>query len=91
MTSVGVREIPITEAREQLTSLPEVFDESPATVAVTRRGKPVLAVMPWELYEAMVETLEVMSDESMLAGLRQAIDEIAAGEAIDWERAKREL
>ena len=60
-------------------------------MAVTRRGKPVLAVMPWELYEAIVETLEVMGDEDLMAALRQSIKEANEGKVIPWEQAKRKL
>lgn len=84
-------EIPITQAREQLTSLPARLAEKPGAVAVTRRGKPVLAVMPWELYEAIVETLEVMGDEELMAALRRSIEEVAAGKGIPWETVKADL
>jgi prevent-host-death family protein len=47
------KELPITEARHALTSLPERLAEDPGAVAITRRGKPVLAVMSWDLYESI--------------------------------------
>ena len=40
--------IPITEARHELTSLPEKLTQSGSTLAITRRGKPSLAVMTWQ-------------------------------------------
>ena len=48
----------MVEARRKLTRLPEAFDENPdeQTIEVTRRGKPVLAILPWEEYESIVET-----------------------------------
>jgi hypothetical protein len=47
--------------------------------------------MPWELYEALIETLEILGDEELLATLRQGIKEAEAGEGIPWEHAKKEL
>jgi len=87
------RVLSIMEARKQLTSLPETLmhDGEIDVVEVTRRGKPVLAVMPWELYEAVTETLEVMEDRELLAQLRQSINEIGEDGLIPWERAKTEL
>src|SRR5437868_270202 len=85
------KKLTISEAREQLTSLPEQLDRQPGAVAVTRRGKPVLALLPWDVYESLVETLEIMGDEALMAELRQAMQEVSAGEAIDWERALKEL
>ena len=70
-----LKDIPITEARHELTSLPERLAKEPGAVAVTRRGKPVLAVMPWELYQSIAETLEIMGE----------------GKVIPWERVKKDL
>ena len=85
--------IPIIEARNKLTALPERFAREPESgaVAVTRRGKPVLAIMPWDLYESIVETLDILGDAEAMAALRQGIREIAAGKGIPWEQAKRKL
>jgi len=83
----------MVEARKLLTSLPEEFEKEEFldAVAVTRRGKPVLAVMPWELYETITETLEVMADREMALVLRESIAEYGRGEAIPWDRAKEDL
>ena len=86
-----IRDIPITTARHELTSLPERLEKDPGAVAITRRGKPVLAVMPWELYEALIETLEILGDPELMDALRQSIKEVEAGKGIPWEDAKREL
>jgi len=86
-----MREIPIGKARDELTRLPEQLAEKPATIAVTRRGKPVLAVMHWQFYESIIETLEIMGDEELMSSLRQAIREVAEGKTIPWDRVKNEL
>jgi hypothetical protein len=58
---------------------------------ITRRGRPVLAVMPWELYEAVAGTLEVMGDKELMAQLRQSILEMDTGKLISWQDSKKEL
>jgi len=85
--------LPMMEARKQLTSLPETLrrDGEIDVMEITRRGKPVLAVMPWELYDAIAETLEVMGDKELRAELRQSIEEMDKGKAIPWDEAKVEL
>ena len=83
--------MPIVEARNELTSLPERLGHTHDTVTVTRRGKPVLAILPWDDYEALVETLEILSDEELLPRLRQGIKELKAGKTIPWETVKRKL
>jgi antitoxin YefM len=87
------RTLPIMEARKQLNSMPEslVRDGEIAVMEITRRGKPVLAVLPWELYEAITETLEVMADKETMEKLRQSIREMDAGASISWEDVRQDL
>ena len=85
--------LPIMEARKQLTSLPEMLmhNGNSDVLEITRRGKPVLAVMPWELYETLSETFEVLSDNDLMLLLRQGIQEMESGKLISWADAKPEL
>jgi antitoxin YefM len=86
-----VKDMPITTARHELTSLPERLEKDPGAVTITRRGKPVLAVLPWEMYETLMETLEILGDAELMTALRQSIQEAEAGKGIPWEDAKRTL
>ena len=83
----------IMEARKQLTSLPETLfhNGQPDVLEITRRGKPVLAVLPWELYEVISETLEIMGDKELMAQLRQSIQEMDSDKLLSWQDAKQEL
>jgi antitoxin YefM len=87
------RTMPIIEARQKLTTLPETFAEDPDldAVAITRRGQPVLAVMPWELYEALVETLDILGDEDLMRELRHSLREAEEGQLIPWDTIKEAL
>ncbi|MBI5816380.1 MAG: type II toxin-antitoxin system Phd/YefM family antitoxin [Nitrospinae bacterium] len=88
-----MKTMPIVQARNSLTTLPEQFEKQPGldAVAVTRRGKPVLAVMPWELYESLVETLEILGDKEMMSSLRKSVKEIEKGKLVPWKKVKREM
>jgi prevent-host-death family protein len=84
-------ELNMADARRELTRLPEKLAAQPATVTVTRRGKPVLAIMTWEDYEAIRETLEILGDEDAVDNLRRSIREMKAGETISWDVARSGL
>lgn len=88
-----MQSLPMVEARNRLTTLPEELeqDRESGAVAITRRGKPVLAVMSWELYECLTETLEIMSDPEMMASFRQGVKEMQEGKGIPWEEVKRKM
>lgn len=85
------RHLSITEARNLLTRLPEELEKSHETVAITRNGEPKLAVMSWDLYQSMVETMDIMSDPELVAQMRKGIADIEAGRVIPWEEARKEL
>ena len=84
-------EITMVDARRELTRLPERLEARPATMAVTRRGKPVLAIMTWEDYEVILETLEILSDGEAVEQLRRGIQETKEGRTIPWEEARARL
>ena len=86
-----MKDIPITEVREELTTFPEELGRTHETIAVTRRGKPVLAILSWEEYEALVETLEILGDHEEMARLQQAVTEFKQGKSIPWNEAKRKI
>jgi antitoxin YefM len=88
-----VRSMSIAEARDNLTRLPDQLehDENLTVVQVTRRNKPVLAIMPWQFYESLLETLELMDDAEFIAALRKSISELVAGETVSWEQVQKDL
>lgn len=85
--------LPMIEAREKLTKMPEDFEREPESgaITVTRRGKPVLAVLSWDFYESLLETLEIGGDEKLLAALRRGIREVQAGKTVPWSQVKKRL
>ncbi|MDP8990529.1 MAG: type II toxin-antitoxin system Phd/YefM family antitoxin [Acidobacteriota bacterium] len=91
-TAVGRVPIAMAEARKQLPKLADALEKHPeiGAVKITRHGKPVLAVLSWDLYEAVVETMEIMSDPETMAAFRQGVKEMEAGKAIPLAQFKRE-
>src|SRR6266568_3908179 len=70
----------ISEAQAKLTRLPEQFEEDPEAVTVTRHGKPVMAILPFNTYkslletlEALEETMEIMQDEELMTAFREGV------------------
>ncbi len=83
----------ITQARAELLDIPGKLakDKTIKSVTVTKRGKPILAILEWELFESIMETLEVMGDPELMTALRRGIREAESGRALPWKRAKQRL
>ena len=85
-----MQKIPITEARNKFMKLPGQVGKD-QIIAVTRRNKEVMAVMSWELYEGLLETLEILSDPEMIKHLRTAIEDVKAGRTYSLSDAYERL
>ena len=85
------RELPITEARAKLTQIANDLAGSQDTVTVTNRGKPMMTLIGYEMYESIIESLEIMSDPELMAQLRQSLREARSGDMIDLDEVEREL
>ena len=85
-------QLTISEARRGLLDLPKRLARAPEhAVTITRRGRPVLAVMPWDLYESIVETLDVLSDADAVSALREGLEDLRRGRLVRNEEAKKRL
>jgi len=82
--------IPITEARNRFMKLPDKAAKD-QVLAVTRRNKEVMAVMSWELYEGLLETLEILSDPELMNDLKRGIEDVKAGRTHSLKEAYERL
>lgn len=83
----------ITQARLQLLNLPAMLakDKEVKSVTVTKHGKPVLAIVDWDLFESVMETLEIMGSPQLLMDLRRGLAEASAGKTSAWGKARKRL
>ena len=65
----------VSETRLKLTSLQDELDVEDV-VAVTRRKERALALMRWELYEGLISTLEILSDNELMQSVRAGLDDL---------------
>lgn len=73
-------EIALMKAREKLTGLNRELQKNPRTVVrITHRGKPAMTLMSAELYDTLVETLDVVSDRATFDALRRSLRDIESG------------
>ena len=81
----------ISDARSRLTSLHAKLTGSPGYIPLTRYGSPVMALMSWELFESLQETMEIMADPELMNQLRESIKDIEEGRTISLDELKAEF
>ena len=65
--------IPVTKAKSDLLDIIRQIEASDETVAVTKKGIPAAVILSMEKFEGLLETLEILSDESTMQSLRTSI------------------
>ena len=87
-----MKTLSLTDTRNRLLKIVEQMERDPSTVvAVSKRGKPVMALLPMEVYEGLLETLEILGDEKAMHSIRKSIGQLKAGKTIPWEKARASL
>ncbi|WP_245534061.1 MULTISPECIES: type II toxin-antitoxin system Phd/YefM family antitoxin [Alkalispirochaeta] len=59
------------------------------TISVTNHGKEVLAILRWDTYESIAETLDILSDPEGYNDLKIGISQARQGKLIDFEEFKK--
>ena len=76
---------PLTEARNRLS---EIVDDVVATgsdFVITRHGRPSAVILGHDEYEALLETLNILSDPETMADLAEAEVDLATGNLVDLD------
>lgn len=85
-----MQKLTISEARNKFMKLPDETSDN-QIIAVTRRNKEVMAVMSWELYEGLLETIEIIGDQKLMANIKRGVKEIKAGKTYSIEESRKRL
>ena len=83
-----VKQMSISETRKKITSLENdlSYDD---TISITNHGKEVFALIRWDTYESIAETLEIISDETSFADFKTGLRQMKSDELIDFEDFKK--
>ena len=82
-----ISEMTITETRKKITSLEKTMNYDD-TISITNHGKEVFALLRWDTYECIQETLEILADEQLSKDLATGIKQINENKLIDFEAFK---
>lgn len=87
-----MRSLNITDTRNRLLDLADELTRKPAEVIEVRKhGRHVLTLISPELYESLVETLEILADEELVVRFKKAVKEIEGGKGIPLADSRKRL
>jgi len=85
-----VHTMPISQTRHKLTTFPGTLKTSD-TIAVTSRGKRVLAVMSWQKYDIIRETMSILGDPALMRSLKRSLREARNGSLVTLTKVAKDL
>lgn len=83
------KRLSMAEAQQRLPDLPNELADEP--IIITQDGQPVIAAMSYDQLTALLETLDILSDQEFVSKLRQSILEAERGETISWDEVQKRL
>lgn len=71
--------VPLSRAKATLSSLIRKVREEHGAYAITHRGKPEGVLLSVEEFETIIETVEILSDRSLMARIDRGLADEKAG------------
>ena len=83
-----IKQMSITETRKRITSLADdlAYED---TISITNHGKEVFALLRWDTYESIAETLDIISDDRLFSELKTGIQQMKDNDLVDFEEFKK--
>ena len=71
--------MPVTKVKRELLDILKTMQEDDSTIALTRNGEAVGVMMTPSRYEALMETIEILSDPKVLCALNASKGDFKSG------------
>ena len=76
---------PLTEVRNRLSEIVDNVVATGSDLVITRHGRPSAVIVGHDEYEALLETLNILSDPETMADLVEAEADMATGNLVDLD------
>lgn len=86
-----IKTLPITKAREELSSLVNNASKKLDEYIITVNGTPAAVLMSAAEYDSWKETTEILSDPGLVKAIEEGEQDIKKGRVKDWDEVKKEL
>ena len=81
--------MPVTKVKRDFLDILKTLEEDYATITVTRNGEPVGIIMTPDRYEALLETIEILGNKTILQALNSSNEDYSSGNVLThdevWE------
>jgi prevent-host-death family protein len=86
-----MKTLPVAEARANLSSLVEAASRTHQRYDITRNGRRSAVLLGADDYDALIETLDILSDQPLMAQIAEAEAQLDAGEAYSQAEVRQAI
>jgi antitoxin YefM len=77
----------ISDAKTRLLEVLRRIEEQHRKVVITKNGIPKAVLLPYDDFEGLLETIDILSDSSAVAGIKKGLLDIKAGKVVSLKEA----
>jgi antitoxin YefM len=77
--------VPVTSLKKDILNLVTEVSEFDEQITITKDGEPAVVMVNAEVFEGLMETLEILSDKKAMTGIRRALKDIEEGRVVTME------
>ncbi len=78
--------IPVTKAKSNLLNLIRKLEDSDDAFAITKNGAPEAVLISMRKFTGLLETIDILSDESAMKIIRKSIQEANLGKWVEYDK-----
>ena len=82
--------ISISTAKAQLLEVLRRIEQQRGKVVITKNGTPKAVLLPYQDFEGLLETIDILSDSRTVEGVKRGLKDIKAGRVVSLREAFRE-
>ena len=82
-----LRDMPVIAAGGGLLDIIGSVRDSGAAVAITKDGVPEAVILPYEKFDALLETMAVLADRHLMAQIEESKKDIEQGRLVELDEA----
>ncbi|EKD58143.1 MAG: prevent-host-death family protein [uncultured bacterium] len=83
--------LPITKARENLTTLVNRAGRLLEEYVITVNGSPTAVLMSASEFESWKETVNILSDRGLMKAIKRGEEDVKKGKIVTFDQLKKEL
>jgi prevent-host-death family protein len=81
----------VTDAKARLSELVAMVEQTQEHIEITRNGEPAAVLVSHAELEALRETIAILSDATLVADIRQAEVDVAAGNTVNADSLREAM